>query len=774
MRSTLLTALAFALAALASPSAADAPAQDGAPQTAQPDRTGRGPPSAVPAPQPVKRTTYAGLRLRQNPEGVVVIGVTRGPLDGDGFQSPSVWRGDLIESVNGQTLDAEGYRALLKGLAPGDTVRISYRRSAAPDAFAAIPKGDPEGELRSVEIVLDDAGSWTGPIGLGLPAGRAIAAPAQGELEDVLLSEANAVGLRAAPGGLEALLAHLASVQRTLLGPGTLPAVAQALERPLALDAVEAEVAQQVRALASPQPLADSLDAIHRWLRRTLDVPAMEPSPELRTRLGEARRRYHGYATGLLQDIRDETAPPSARLREQLGLLRAAPALLPAAVGLVPLAAQRAAALEQFAREAAAAPQPIPPELAERVRAAVDGAVLAAKLVDGDLWLVGNDGANRYDMSRIAAVLDSGGDDEYVFPAPAPGAYQIVIDQAGDDRYEAGADFAGPAAALFSVSLLVDRLGDDQYLSYHQGGIAAGLFGVAILIDEAGDDRYVNDTAGAGWSQGIGVFGAGLLIDRGGNDMYLGQKLAQGVGGPGGIGLVCDAAGNDDYLANGPHFPSSYGAPGAYAAMSQGFGYGLRGYAAGGIGALYDFAGDDRYTAGELGQGAGYFQGLGILHDAAGDDGYAGTRYVQGAAAHQAAGILVDDAGDDVYLADSSAAQGGAWDEGVAMLIERAGDDVYLAHKLAQGSAAHQSFALLVDLGGADRYLCEEPCLGTSADNAYHYGTTSVFSFAGVLDRGGKPDHFSPPRPDGLTLRTGVVMSGAPAASECCGVFSDE
>jgi hypothetical protein len=759
MLSTALMLVAVSFAACAPLLAADAPEPAS---------------SAAAATQPARPVPYAGLRLRQNPEGVVVVGVTRGPLDGDGFQSPSLWRGDLIVRINGQTRDADGYGALLRALAPGDIVRIEYRRSATPDPLAAIPKGDPDGELRSVEIVLGDAESWTGPIGRGPPAGQAIAAPAQGEYEDALLSEAQALGLRAAPGGLDALLAHLASVQRTLLGPGTLPAVAQALERPLALDAVEAELAQQVRALASPQPLADSLDAIHRLLRQTLDVPAMEPSPELWTRLGEARRRYYGYATGLLQDIRDETAPPSSRLREQLGLLRAAPALLPAAVGLVPLAAQSAAALEQFAREAAAAPQPIPPEFEEQVHAAVDGPVLAAKLVDGALWVVGGDGANRYDMARIAGVFDAGGDDDYVFPGPAAGTYQIVIDQTGDDRYRSGADFAGPAAAQFSVSLLVDWQGNDQYLSYHQGSIAAGLFGVAILIDEAGDDRYVNDTAGAGWSQGIGVFGAGLLIDRGGNDMYLGQKLAQGVGGPGGIGLVCDAAGNDVYLANGPHFPSSYGVPGAHAAMSQGFGYGLRGYAAGGVGALYDFAGDDRYTVGEFGQGAGYFQGLGILHDTAGDDGYAGTRYVQGAAAHQAAGILVDDAGDDVYLADSSAAQAGAWDEGAVMLIDRAGDDVYLAHKLAQGSAAHQSFALLVDLGGADRYICEEPCLGTSADNAYHYDTTSVFSFAGVLDRGGKPDHFSPPRPDGLPLRTGVVMSGAPAGSECCGVFSDE
>jgi hypothetical protein len=759
MRSIALTLLALTVAACAPLLAADAPERM---------------PASAPATRPAKPTAYAGLRLRQTPEGVVVVGVMRGPLDGDGFQSPSVWRGDLIESVNWQSRDAEGYSALLNALAPGDTLRIEYRRSATPDPFAAIPKGDPEGDLRSVEIVLDDAEHWSGPIGRGLPAEEAIAVAAPGEFENTLAGRADELGLRTAPGGLDALLAHLSSVQRTLLGPGTLPSVAQALERPLALDAVEGGFAAQVRMLAERQPLADSLAAVHRFLQRSLAVEDARAQPDLATRLSQARREYRRAAIGLLQDIRDETAPPSVRLREQLGLLRAAPSLLPAAVELVPFVAQHAAALEQFAREVSAARQPIPPELEERVRAAVSGPVLGAKLVDGELWVVGADGANRYDMSRLAAVLDVGGGDEYVFPAPAAGAYQIVIDQVGDDHYGSGADFAGPAAALFSVSLLVDRQGNDEYLSYHQASIAAGAFGIAILIDEAGDDRYVNDTAGAGWSQGIGVFGAGLLIDRGGNDMYLGQKLAQGVGGPGGVGLLCDTSGHDVYFADGPHFASSYGMPGVYAAMSQGFGYGIRGYAPGGIGALYDYAGDDRYTVGEFGQGSGYFQGLGILHDDAGDDGYTGARYAQGAAAHQAAGILVDARGDDVYLGRGPACQAGAWDQGVAMLVDRAGADVYLAHGLAQGAAAHQSFALLVDLDGADRYACEEPCLGTSADNAYHYDTASVFSFAAALDQGGKPDTYSPPRPEAWSMRTGVVTTDAPAASDCCGVFWDE
>ena len=37
---------------------------------------------------------------------------------------------------------------------------------------------------------------------------------------------------------------------------------------------------------------------------------------------------------------------------------------------------------------------------------------------------------------------------------------------------------------------------------------------------------------------------------------------------------------------------------------------------------ISDLGGDDRYEAGELAQGGGYFYGLGILHDASGRDLY--------------------------------------------------------------------------------------------------------------------------------------------------------
>lgn len=400
--------------------------------------------------------------------------------------------------------------------------------------------------------------------------------------------------------------------------------------------------------------------------------------------------------------------------------------------------------------------------------------MLGAKLVDGELWVVGGDQANHYNMDLIAAVFDVGGPDVYRFSIPAPGPYQIIIDQSGDDLYESNADLAGPAAAFFSVSVLWDRAGNDRYVSHHQGSIAAGLFGIGILVDEAGNDQYINDTPGAGWSEGIGFYGAGVLIDRGGDDVYQAQILAQGVGGPGGIGLIVDASGNDTYTANGPDFPSVYGTPGVFVGMSQGFGYGFRGYAPGGVGAIYDFGGDDRYSVGEFGQGSGYFQGLGILHDAAGNDQYIGSRYAQGTGAHQAAGILVDDAGNDSYSCTGSAGQGAAWDQSIAMLIDRGGSDTYSAGSLAQGSAAQQAIGILIDLEGQDMYSCANACLGQSGDNTYHYDADRIFSFSAMLHRGGKTDTYPQFRSNNELIRTGILLHDNPASSACYGLFLDD
>ena len=278
-----------------------------------------------------------------------------------------------------------------------------------------------------------------------------------------------------------------------------------------------------------------------------------------------------------------------------------------------------------------------------------------------------------------------------------------------------------------------------------------------------------------GFARGVGFWGAGLIVDRDGADVYHGEKLVQGVGGPRALGAIVDGKGRDLYRANGPSFGSAYGTPAVYLGMSQGFGIGVRGYAAGGLGALYDLAGHDRYEAGEFSQAGGYYFGMGILHDAAGDDLYHGNRYGQAFSAHQAVGVLVDDAGNDTYWSMTAASQAGTWDQSIGLLLDRAGDDAYRCDGLGQGGASMQAIALLIDLAGNDRYAGRGASVqGQGGGNRYHYDTDRVFSFSGLFDLGGGTDTYSAPdRGNDRVLPRGAWNEEDPARSSLYGVFVD-
>jgi hypothetical protein len=402
-----------------------------------------------------------------------------------------------------------------------------------------------------------------------------------------------------------------------------------------------------------------------------------------------------------------------------------------------------AALLDAFDRLIAAASQPpgasagigrrIPAELA----AMVDGEILDYEQVDGGYVVIGGPGPNRYRMDRLYAVIDTGGDDRYMWGDGMAPETQIVIDVAGNDRYEARV--GGPGAGWLGVAVLIDLAGNDTYASA-LGGCGAGAFGFGLLFDAAGADVYRCDA----WSAGAGIYGAGILMDAGdGWDTYLSQSLSQGVGGPAGFGLLLDAGGDDLYRANGP-VPSIYDTPTTFMSFSQGVGFGIRPYDHGGFGALIDFAGNDRYEGGEFTQGGGYYWGAGLLHDAGGDDFYYGGRYAQGFAAHQACGLFSDMAGDDVHWAMRAAAQGAAWDQSVAILYDGGGNDFYRAESLAQGAAAQQSRAWLFDAGGNDVYWSSgDAAQGVAGDNSYHYVAGDPVVSQGVLFDAGGDDRYS-------------------------------
>lgn len=404
----------------------------------------------------------------------------------------------------------------------------------------------------------------------------------------------------------------------------------------------------------------------------------------------------------------------------------------------------------------------LPPELA----GAVEGTVLEIGLLEPiGLIVVGGLGPNRYDMHRIAAVFDPGGDDVYEWPDDIVGS-RVIVDLAGNDIYRSLAP-VGPGGALLGFSFLRDDAGNDIYEGTTLSSGAA-LLGVAILIDGAGDDIH----RARCWSQGAAMFGMGMLLDGGGSDLYEGRQLCQGVGGPRGAGALVDRAGNDLYALHGA--PSVYDTPATYAAFGQGVGYGARRDLPGGIGALVDDGGDDRYEAGEFAQGGGYFGSLGVLADRSGRDLYRADRYAQGFAAHQAFGALLDDAGDDVYWSRTAAGQGAGWDECAAVLIDRSGNDHYRADGLSQGAAAQQSIAALVDLDGDDFFEAVGSAVqGAGGGAEYRYAECQCFSLGVLIKRGGTA-RYSSGKPAGAVTFTADIKPDDPRASSAFGLLIDE
>lgn len=717
------------------------------------------------------RHAYAGLALRDNPEGCVVARVRPGPFGGDGVRSASLWRGDIVVSVNGAPVDAQGFARLVERAKPGDELVVVYRRARDAEVRLgdAVPKGDPAGEERTVAVVLHAREDWMGTIGRPLRADAAIAPAVQGQFEERILRAADEHGIRSTADGVDALLAYLRATQDHVLDANSSPLVAQALRRPLSLDATEASLASAVKSFARSAAARDELGpealALTLW---AIDGRAPDPGAEVAT-LAADRVAWRERARAVVARHRDSVSIDPAQAQASLALISASPELASRALR------QAGARLARLADEESALAQArgVPDSLRERVAAAVDGTVTAAFECADGLCVVGGPAANSYEMSKIARVLDPGGDDRYTWSASFEGDAQLVFDLSGDDAYESKADFAGPGVGVFGLAVVDDRAGDDTYASTRTFTQACGLFGIGMIVDAGGRDRYENAGASGGLAQGVGYYGAGILLDLAGDDAYTAEKLAQGVGGPRGFGLLLDVSGDDEYRANGPSFGSVYGTAGAYVGMSQGMGYGIRADAAGGVGALFDLAGDDRYDVGEFGQGCGYFYALGVLHDVAGDDVYASQRYGQGTGAHQAAGILVDEGGDDRYSCKQVAFQGGAWDQTVAWLLDRAGDDVYSGAGLGQGAAAQQAVGVLVDCAGSDRY--ESPqAQGESGGNDYHHAESGLYSFSVLLDLGRGKDAYSTGRANGAVTKTGARNEAAPAAATLHGLCIDE
>ncbi len=336
--------------------------------------------------------------------------------------------------------------------------------------------------------------------------------------------------------------------------------------------------------------------------------------------------------------------------------------------------------------------------------------------------LVAGTGADRHAAKDPASgyllLVDLGGDDTWegahaaaLWPARP---VSVALDLGGNDGWTAARGIPAQGSGCGGVGVLLDAAGHDRY-SAAERAQGWGLLGAGVLLDAAGNDRYSLGAEG----QGAALFGTGLLLDRDGADVYSLLRDGQGYGGPAGAGLLVDLAGDDRYEAE--RDPGKAGRPDARAdgrvatSNAQGVGVGRRGDGSdghswpGGLGALLDLAGKDRYSAGTWAQGAGFFFGTGLLVDGGGDDTYEATWYAQGSAAHRGLGLLLDEAGDDLHVLSGTggAGLGFGWDFAAGLLVDRSGNDVYRARRLALGAATQRSVALFLDEAGDDRYELE-------------------------------------------------------------------
>ncbi|MBK8010420.1 MAG: hypothetical protein IPK13_03670 [Deltaproteobacteria bacterium] len=343
-----------------------------------------------------------------------------------------------------------------------------------------------------------------------------------------------------------------------------------------------------------------------------------------------------------------------------------------------------------------------------------------------------------YDASEPTLLLiDLGGNDRHLDDVASnlsgANAVSIVVDVAGDDRYErdetedrysqdgvcdgmAVSTSFRQGAARNGVAMLFDLSGNDLYDSL-RGSQGYAHQGVGVLFDREGDDHYRAEAT----SQGAAQFGIGLLVDLEGRDAYSSVYTSQGFGFVGGVGIAHDAAGNDEWRCDEGRHDAIYLSPQlpgrANTSLCQGAGFGFRSddrarAMSGGLGVLRDRSGDDTYSAGVYAQGVGYWQGTGILSDGEGRDQYDALYYAQGVGVHYAAGILVDEKGDDVHgksLASEGYSIAAALDYSVGVLFDLQGDDEHRFGAHSVGAASVNAVALYVDGAGSDRYIGRRP-----------------------------------------------------------------
>jgi len=354
-------------------------------------------------------------------------------------------------------------------------------------------------------------------------------------------------------------------------------------------------------------------------------------------------------------------------------------------------------------------------------------------------------------------IRGAGNDTYDELPAGCGGGVLLHIDAGGDDTYRI------PAGATSSpsngLSLLVDLEGDDQY----------GYVEVADPNDQEGllpsdaDGRYPGDslygpiTSSTTARQGAGILGYGFLVDLGGGaDVYRSLRFSQGFAAAG-VGVLFDDAGDDDYESE---------------STSQAA-------ALAGLALLHDGGGSDRYRAFYSSQAFASPAAFSLLYERQGNDSYelepdepflyawydgfthnisrgqgaaTGLRqsdYVNEVHLGGGIGLLRDRDGDDEYMASVMAQSNGYW-FGFGILADAYGDDRYNGYNYVQGATEHFALAAFLEGGGHDTYNDVLEPTHSSIGLAHDYSVT-VF-----VEQGGHDWYYGPDRGIGVSKCHGL------------------
>lgn len=355
--------------------------------------------------------------------------------------------------------------------------------------------------------------------------------------------------------------------------------------------------------------------------------------------------------------------------------------------------------------------------------------------LSGELLLVVDTGGNdRYEIpvggtqspsNPVSVAIDLGGNDTYTYVKTVQGVNERPDPDAAGRRptvpRHSLSEVRRQGAGTLGVGMLFDfGHGDDLYesLRFSQG---SGVLGVGVLYDEAGNDRYIAETAAQGGAQ----LGLGVLIDGGGNDTYRGFSVTQGAAHVKAVGLLVDHGGNDTYWTSpgnsyiaeagrikGHDYFYEYG-------INQGAAWGRRGdypqdfirndgHMSGGIGALLDLGGSDKYTCGAFCQGTGYWFGTGILwDDGVGNDESYARIFAGGSGVHFGLGVYHDGGGDDRHHVDAQPEGltfGSGDDLSLGWFEDLGGNDRYVGGRHSFGSGTEKGVGVFIDMSGDDRY----------------------------------------------------------------------